>query len=96
MTIDPKDPSDADVFGWDFTAKLLNGDTLTTGNTPTIWSEPVGIRVVGSPTVDTVRGSIYAKLDGGIAGTIYNVACTVVTANAETFTRRLSVLVTPR
>jgi hypothetical protein len=96
LDLDPKDPTDDDVFGWDFSAKLINGDVLNPANTPTIWSEPVGITVVGSPTTDSNAGSVYAKLSGGIAGTIYKVACTVVTANSETYTRRLEFLVTPR
>jgi hypothetical protein len=95
MTIDPKDPTDEDVFGWDFTAKLLNGDQLDPNNQPTIWSEPAGITVVDTPTVDVSGGSVYAKLGEGIPGTIYNVACTVITANDEKYTRRLSFLVKP-
>lgn len=95
MTIDPKDPMDEDVFGWDFSAKLLNGDELDPANQPTIWSEPGGISVVGTPTVDTSAGSIYAKLSGGVSGTVYLVACSVTTANAEKYTRRLSFLVKP-
>lgn len=93
MTIDPKDPTDVDTFGWDFTAKMETGDTLDTGQPVTIASEPIGITVVSGPTFDVPNNSIYAELGGGLSDVIYAVACTVSTVQGRTYTRRLSFMV---
>jgi len=96
MTIDPKDPTDVDTFGWDFSAKMDSGDTLDTAQTVTIQSEPIGITLVSGPTFDVPNNSIYAELGGGLSGVIYAVACTVSTVQGRTYTRRLTFTVQPR
>lgn len=95
MDIDPKDPTDVDTFGWDFTAKIEGGDTLDSGKPVTIQSDPVGITVVSGPTFDVPNNSIYAELGGGLSDVIYNVSCTVSTVQGRTWTRRLSFMVQP-
>lgn len=74
--VDPKDPAGAVFYGFDLTAALNTGATVSSAT----WNVP-GLTVANEGTTST---TVVAKLSGGVHGEDYAVRVVVTTSDGET------------
>lgn len=68
----PKDPDDSDDFTWDWSARLVQGETISTA--------VVTVDVGAVVDTDIVGGTVIARLSGGTAGNYINARCRITTS----------------
>lgn len=89
-TIVTKGPDAELDFAVDWTAWLINGDTIADVD----WTVPAGLTVTKGP--DVVGGKVTIWLEGGTRGQTYVTTCSIVTAQERTDERALSVRIARR
>jgi len=72
VTLTPKDPDDTDSYGFDWSDRLLTGETISVS----AWVLPDDLTEADSSN-DTTQTSI--KLSGGVAGNMYTVTNRITT-----------------
>ena len=78
MKWSPKDPEDTRDYAIDWEPFLPAGETITDA----LITAPDGLTIVSQAFTDT---TVTARFSDGVAGTSYNVDCTVTTSSGQIF-----------
>lgn len=73
-----KTPAEEVFFHFDWTKRLLEGETIT--GTPVVTASPAGL-TLGTPTVDGAKVQVSIKL--GTAGLLYTLKCKIATSLSQ-------------